>query len=542
MDVPNQSEHEQDAVDAAIESTLRRSIHLSRCRNLLSSPLLRLPTELILNIFTHMIERDEGDDDDYDDNSDYNDGDGHGNYTQSLLIITAVCHQLRETGIASPQLWGTVDLTTPPIAELFLERCKYDPHTLIKHLSASERRSFTRPVKNPSRDALWEKLEGRTFNNLRSIVFTGSQREFALTVVGILQRAPNVSNLNLCNYWSRPGQELPWPVDDPIPNLSTLLLSGFSISWTSPLLRNLTQLVLDLLPAHILLEITSIETFLTALGNCPNLETLSLTHTGPKLLNDHQDNCDTVVQLRRLQRFSLEFRDPFRVRHILSHIRYPVSTKLVVHVLVDVSTDIPETMSRVLPRRNAGTTQQFRKSTALTVCLGVDPHFFTDNLLIRFQESHLYFGSRRIPGILTRFAYRIVEVVGGDTIIALNIEALGNGPPDGMWEVLLHGLPQLERIRYHRLRGDGDRPLVDPFVLGFSRLFEGSPVCPRLQRLELPKGMLAHDASATALKCALTERNACGRRLKWIGLSGDGTEVDDRLVLEPFRDLVDEVE
>jgi len=110
-----------------------------------------------------------------------------------------------------------------------------------------------------------------------------------------------------------------------------------------------------------------------------------------------------------------------------------------------------------------------------------------------------------------------------------------------MWEVLLHGLPRLERIRYDHI-GEEEGPLANSFVLVFSRFFEGSPVCPLLQRLELPKGMLTQDASVTVLKCALAEREACGRRLKWIGLSCDATEVGDRLVLEPFRDLVDEVE
>jgi len=581
MEVPDQSRHELDVADVSIKCILPLPIHLSRRRNLLVSPLLRLPTELILKIFIHVIELDgdkgedyedyegeddedyededdesyggeddedddndgssddgDNDDNDNDDNDDDgdNDGGGHNDHRPSSLILTAICHQLRETGIASPQLWRTVDLTIPLIAELFLERCKYDPHTLIKFPSASES-PLACPDNNPRRDALWEKLQSRTFNRLRSIVFEGSRREFPLMVVGILQKAPNVSNLHLRNYWSPPGQELTWPVSDPIPNLSTLRLSGFSICWTSPLLRNLTQLVLDSNPFE-----SSTESFLTGLANCPNLETLGLTHAGPDPLNGHQDSCGTVVQLRRLREFSLEFRDPFRVAHILSHVGYPGSTKLVVHVPVDVNTDIPEIISQVLPRRNAQTIQQFRNSTALTIYLGPDPHFSIDNLLIRFQEPGFHFWSRRNPQVLTRFASKIVQVVGGDTIASLNVEARGNSPPDGMWELLLHGLPQLERICYHHLgKGEGE-PLVNSFVSVFSQPFEGSPVCPRLQRLELPKGMLIQDASVTILKRALTERDACGRRLKLIGLSGDTTEVDDRLVLEPFRDLVDEVE
>ena len=526
MEMSTQSGHELGVVDVGVGSTLHCPVHLSRRRNLLASPLLRLPTELILKIFTHAIEPDGDEDDDH---------------SLLLLVLTAICHQLREMGIASPQLWSTVDLTTPLIAEVFLERCNYDPHTLIKSPSACEG-LFVYPAKNPRRDALLEKLQGRTFNKLRSIVFEGSQHEFALIVVDILRRAPNVLDLDICNRWSRSGQDLPWPAGDPILNLSTLRLSKFSISWTSPLLRNLTQLVLNSQPHSSLSEHTSIETFLTALANCPNLEILSLIHAGPELGNGHQDNCDTVVQLRGLREVSLKFSDPSRVGYVLSHIAYPESTELVVYIPSGRNPDLPEAISRVLPRRNTQNFQHFRKSTALAIYLGYEPRFSTINIFVHLHGPGFHPRFLRHPQILTPFASKIVEVVGGDTIISLDIEAWDVNPPKEMWEVLLHGLPQLEQIYYSHMWEDWDGLLVNSFVLVFSQFFEGSPVCPRLQHLGLPKGMLTQDASATALKRALTERDACGRRLKWIGLSGDATEVDSRLVLEQFRDLVDEVE
>ena len=158
-------------------------------------------------------------------------------------------------------------------------------------------------------------------------------------------------------------------------------------------------------------------------------------------------------------------------------------------VPVYLDTDLPETIPRVLPRRNAQNIQHLRGSAALAIYLDDDPHFFTNNLLVHFQGHDFYFGLLRSPRILTRFASKIAEVVGRDTIISLDIEAREINPPDGMWEVLLHGLPQLERICYDHI-GEEDGPLANSFVLVFSRLFEGSPVCPRLQRLELPKGML----------------------------------------------------
>ena len=524
MEMSAQSRNDTDAVDASIESALHPSIHLSRRRNLIVPPLLRLPTELILKIFAHVIETDD----------DYRPCHHH---AQSLFVLTAICYQLREIGTASPQLWDCVELTILPIAELFLERCKYNPRFLL--VDESGPRWSPRSVLDPRRAAVWEKLGGRTFNHLRSLVFEGTEREFVLRVISILQRAPNLSNLDLSNIPFHPCQELPWPIGDPIPNLSTLRFHNFFIGWPSPLLRNLTRLTLSCEPPRFPPERVLVETFLTALANCPDLEMLNLTHTGPEPLNDHQDQCDVVVQLRKLRKLSLEFHDPSMVGYILSHIGYPESTRLAVYVPGGVDTDLSETISRVLPHRNVQAIQHFRKSTALTVYLDDYPQFLTNNLLINFQGPHFSL-QRNLQG-LARFASKIVEAVGGDTIISLDIVARGKGPPDGMWEVLLHGLPRLERICYRYEWGGRDQDLVNAFVLVFSRPFEGGPVCPLLQHLELPREVLAQDSSATVLKHALTERDTCGRRLKRIGISEEVTKVGDRLVLKQFRDLVDEV-
>ena len=61
MEVLAQGGDEMDVVEANIESTLRRLHPLRRRRNFLGSPLLHLPTELILEIFARMVQ--PGDDD-----------------------------------------------------------------------------------------------------------------------------------------------------------------------------------------------------------------------------------------------------------------------------------------------------------------------------------------------------------------------------------------------------------------------------------------------------------------------------------------------
>jgi len=525
--MPALSRNDTDAVDTSIGSTLHPSIDLSRRRrNFLASPLLRLPTELILNIFVHVIESD-----------DYYNHYRH-RHNRWPFILTAICHQLREIGTASPQLWTSVDFTPLPIAELFLERCKYNPRILLVKES---RFRWPRVTHDPNKEAVWEKLEGRTFNNLRSLVFDGTEREFAHKVVSLLQRAPNISNLDLNNVSYGPSQDLPWPIGDPIPNLSTLRLHNFSIDWTSPLLRNLTRLTLNSGSPRVPPKHVSIETFLAALANCPNLEILELTNSGPEPINSHHDECDVVVQLCRLEELSLEFRDPSTVGYILSHIECTELGLLVVDAPVHVNAELSEVISRILPHRNAQTIQHFRESISLTVNPDDHPQFSTNNVLVRFQEPYINGGPQRNPQGLARFASKIVEVVGWDTIVILDIYSWQIELPEGMWEAFLHGLPLLESICYQRIWEESDLGLVNSFVLVFSRPFEGQPVCPQLEYLDLPRGVLTQD-SAAVLKRALTERDTCGRRLKRISVS-DGPEagVDDRLVLEMFRDLVDEV-
>ena len=512
------SRHDLDTVDADIESTLHRSIHLRRRNNFLASSFLRLPTELILKIFVHAIDLGRP-----------------LSHNDSPLVLTAICHQLREVGITFPQLWSTVDFITPLTTELYLERCKYDPHIL---LAMESRFTLYCPAEDQKWEAVWEKLEGRTFNNLHSLVFEGASHAFADRMVGVLRRAPNISNIDLSYFYRvHLHGELSWSLSDPVPHLSTLRLRNFYISWTSPLLRNLNHLTLD--PGIFFIS-SPIETFLTALANCPDLETLDLSYAGPDQLDSHQDNCDTIVQLRRLRGLSLRFRNPSEIRYILSHIGYSASTAVRLKASVGAGADLSEAISQLLPPCKVEALQRSQRSKALTVRLDDVYTFFTNTLSVCFCP-YGYVGSRHSPQVLSRFASKIVEVVGRDTVTSLDMQAWQTIFPDGMWKVLSHQLPRLERIRYDLDEVEGGADSPDPFVLVFSQPFEGGPICPQLQHMELPWRVFTQDSSAAVLKRALTERGACGRRLKRIGLSDDAGERDKTVALEPFRDLVDEV-
>lgn len=90
-------------------------------------------------------------------------------------------------------------------------------------------RSHFNTAENPQREAIWERLEGRTFNNLRRIVFEGSKSEFTRRIVSTLRKAPNVSRLSLddSSFGSQGPQQ---PPGLPLPNLTALDLRFFSIN------------------------------------------------------------------------------------------------------------------------------------------------------------------------------------------------------------------------------------------------------------------------------------------------------------------------
>ena len=383
-----------------------------------------------------------------------------------------------------------------------------------------------------------EKLEGRAFNDLRTLVFEGVPHTFVDVVVGVIRRAPNITNIDL-RYRIPPHKELPWSLGDPVPCLTILRLRGFWISWTSPLLRNLRHLTLDFGIVRSIPEETTVETFLTALANCPDLEILDLAFAGPDLLSENQDNCNRAVQLFKLQELSLMFHGPSRIQQILSHIDYPKSTVVKLEASIDSDTELPDAISQLFSRRNIETLQRPR-SNALTVRLDGAYTFFTDDLFVRIF-TYSCTRPRYTPQALARFASKIVEVVGSDNITSLGVQAWYASFPEGMWDAFLRGFPCLERIRYNLEAGTGDDRFTDPFVSVFSRPFEGGPVCPQLRYLEIPQRVVSQSASATALKRVLEERNARGKRLKRMGISGDTREMDRPVSLESFRGLVDDV-
>ena len=563
MESSTQDADELTTVEADIESTLQRLYHLLRRRNFFASPLLRLPTELILKIFRHVIEQDdkwyigicsdiigrifdedgseddesrggdkcsddnegsddEGSDDEgsEDDDATSDDDDGSANDVHQdseddfwsisqnrptvQFDLIGICHKLRKIG-STPILWGTINLADPSYAESFLEKCNYKPHIIIRP------RSF-RDWRAPA----WVKLQGSTFNNLSSLFFEGTQSEFKVRFVPILQMATKLSVLDV-----RVDDELqlPWHPRTPTPNLSILRLRGLSMSWTSPLLRNLTRLTMK---TRAPFEHTPIDTFLTALANCPDLESLNLGGTKACLPSGLQDDRNVVVRLNRLRSLSLSFKDASTIGCVLSHIAYPESARVKASVSVGGDKNMSELISQAIPR-DTDTFRHFQRSKELALYLeGFGYEFSTD----KTRRLEILWADR--PRDMFRIIRNTLEVVGGDTIISLFVGAWGSHLTEKNWEVLLRGLPRLERIRFHCERG-AYSGAVNPFVSIFHRPFGGNPVCPELQRLKVSGDVLNRDLSVTLLERALIARGA------YAGSSGKEAEGGDVLTSPPSR-------
>ena len=527
-----QGEDELAAIDASIDSALHQLSHLFLRRNFLTSPLLRLPPELILKIFNHTVELDNqcntGGSHINEDYEDYHDSDGDDPSSTrnppSPLVLTTICHTLREIGISTPGIWSTVDLTIPSLAELFLERCNYDPHTLQKS-----------PSNLKGREAVWSLLQDRMLTNLRFLFFEGRTSEFKDRVVPVLLRAPNLSNIH---GRTEDASELqfPWYLDTPLPRLSTLRLHGFSISWALPLLRNLSQLSLNFgFSSPLSFGYTPVEMLITLLGDCPDLESLELLYIRSDQHGLPRDGPCVVVQLRRLQRLLLVIDDPFTVGHILSSIGYPESAQVDVCTLTYESDGVSGAISNVLLRGDPGVQRQPQITKTLAIQWKEGTYnVSTDKSTIRCRNT-FSFPQWELPLVVSK----TLEVIGKEAITSFSMAVRLLDPTCQMWETILHGCPQLERITYQRYGLAGDFEDPDPLIRVLSLPYEKGLVCPRLQHLALPRRALTRGASVTLLKHTLTERDACGRRLRWIGLSEKTAEEGDRLLLESFRDLVD---
>ena len=564
-----QNEDELAAVETSIETTLQRLYQLRRHRNFLASTLLRLPTELVLKIFECAIELstdgggdrggsddDSDDEDDTDTDSDSDtDSDEHDSHHcrlefgikfrgdhrspaspkcgPTLLVLVAICHKLRQIGITTPRLWNTVNLDIPSLAKIHLKWCNYDPHTLTQQSRRARKRQST----EESRKALWKQLEGRPLNNLRSLVFKGGSSEFRCRFIPILQTATNLSSLDL-ESTDFVGTELPWNSSSPFPHLSTLRLYGFSISWTLPLLRNLTQLSLDHGSFSPLTQHTPTETVLAALANCPALESLRINRPELDSPSARRDSCDPAVQLPKLQSLCLGLQHSSTAGHILSRLKYPQSAHVDVTVPTDSDHDISGTISRILPPDDASTLKNFQHSKTLTIYLDNNEYAFsTDKSTIRCRGRFIDSSHAK----MTRAASKTLEVVGGETVTYLSVRTWHVGLTGVMWEKLLQGLPQLERISYRCHDEDSDLDVTDPFISAIYRLYQEKLICPRLQHLELPEEVLDWESSAATLKHALMVRESLGARLKRLGLNDGTTELGNRLMLQRFVEHVDEI-
>lgn len=240
------------------------------------------------------------------------------------------------------------------------------------------------------------------------------------------------------------------------------------------------------------------------------------------------------VQLRRLCRIYLRSDDGSSVGCILSHTGYPESASVEARVSLFREADPPRAISRVFLCSNTDTARHLQWAKGLLIRVEVPTHMFsTHKLACLFEDFY--------PQGLSQAASKTLEVVGKDSMTFLCVSVHYINLTEEMWETFLHRLPQLERANYQRARG-GRRPgVVNPFILVFSRPFEGGPVCPKLRRPELPKEVLTQDPSSAVLKCALVEREACDIRLRLIGVSHDPAEEGPLLGLETFQDFLDKV-
>ena len=486
-----------------------------------TSPLLHLPIELIHKIFVLAV--------------------GLSNHGSLFWItLTAICHQIRESLICSTLPWTIIDTNSIPLAKLFLERCKFDPHKLFVNSMGHAVASGPTSTDGDDKAQFWEMLEDKTLNNLHSLMFDGALSVFMQRVIGLLQRAPNLSTLEVDNNLDfNLVLVRKWTPDCQLPHLTRLRLFHVLIDWNTPILQNLTELILNYTAMPPSGCLTSVQIFLSILKNCPGLEELCLISAGPVPGSNTPDE-NQVVKLCKLKKLVLNFQDPYIVVCILSHIWFPGSTK--VHVTTNHPLGPDIALSQLLPFF-----QCLQKATSIAITIKHAWALFvlaTDTFSLQLTID--VFPPPNLESI-SLYVSKIVEIVGSDAVVILKVQfdSRTHHIPRGVWKELLHGLPCLKLINYDAEQ-DKHTKNVNPFCLAFSEPFRGGLVCPQLQDLRMPLSF-TQDPTAKALKQVLLERDGCGRQLKWISLSrrkvGEMivSREEEMILLHPFSDVVDKV-
>lgn len=491
-----------EKADKEVAATVVHQKSLLRVMNWLRSPLLRLPTEIIIHILSYTM--------------------GNAGGSSEWLPVINTCRRVRDIMCTSAELWWRADFSDR-LVQLVFERSRGNLEVLIANLLPE--------------DLKWGERVFDTWKFCRNDLVLRGQRLHTIEFCGyplhltdlywIFERPlPRLEHLKI--DFAPPCEEPLGPfMEDPVVlqlptdlRLRVLDLCGAILPWSSSLFAGLSELHLDFSQCDGFVEISEGD-MLGVFEASPQLESLSLYRLLPNLDPVQGYTPARVVKFASLKSLVLDS-FPMLVGYILHHMEIPAIERLKIRVdislwQVEDSLDyifdnhLPGRLFQNPPKFDAWPDSGYGVYEALKVNVG--------NCQIQFDFD---FDDVETPSAI--MTHILPSIPSSVTSLRLDYSRLNT---DGGWENFFSSHPEVRSIEFL-----GDSPAEESLWNALSSVeMEGVALCPRLESITLS----GETVSEPLFDC-LFERKAAGFGLKHLNVWA----MDD-MMARVFKLLVDEL-
>lgn len=466
---------------------------LLRARNKLCSPLLRLPTEILIYILSFIMA-----------------GLDPCPHPLVWMSIYCSCHLIHNTMRSATVLWWRVDCTYVKTADFIFTRSNGGPRVIFSDLRSGCEQQC---LKTERLLDIWRDQREFRGHQLHTLKFYGSPSSFSHFSWILERRLPRLEHLiiNIVDSTEDPLVE-PWP--DPVPlelpmgiSLRVLNLRNVALPWASQahLFGGLRELHLSFKDCEPTVTIPEDELF-GIFDASPQLERLSLLRVGHEVQvgNGRPLPPKRVIQLRNLTSLSLD-NDPIVVKYTLAYMELPVISSL--HIRSLVAPHITQTPTNLffpdgrLPARLFTNPPRFAVGSipieGPVDSNGVSIGSFT--LWLDFPPGHGELGGNSLMSHITQLAPPSI------TTLVLDHANLG----EREWRDFFRSHPEIRSIQ-STVFYDLSESLWD--ALSPAREEDTGILCPKLESIFI--ALFTWGMSFTALADCLRERQHHGFKLR----------------------------
>ena len=496
-----------------VAAVLVHKVELLRLKNRLRSPLLRLPTEIIVRILSYIME--------------------YVGKPRTWRPIFSTCHHIHRIMGTATELWWKVDCAWAWGAYVIFQRSEWSPEVMIAELN---------PWDPDAEEVLdyWRDKQALRGHRLHTLELCGIPSDIAHFSWIFERPLPRLRRLRIdfSGPLDNEGNERPMsglensrlPVTLQLPTdmpLQVLYLRNTMLPWSSSLFTGLRELDVDFTGCNVTVDISEDELF-RILGASPQLERLSLMKVGPRIPDENNRRRFThqrIVQLPSLASLRLGT-TPEVVGFILAHVDTPAVVSLWIHSDIS-SRDVGRSLDLLIPNNH------------LYKRLFSDPPLFeiqaTDSLVSSVMAVYIGGFGMQIAfdfgdgGIVRNpIMTRIMPLVP-PSVTVLKINCSGLGLDELEWREFFSSHPEVRSIECPE---SSWKPVPKSLWDALSPSGpEAAPPCPMLESISL-----FCNPSPTHLLNCLISRKCAGFGLKYLEV----TRVVDELA-EKLRPLVEKL-